>query len=168
MKTIADLADLATVGSATREDLSTPHGRALALFVAAMRLDRVEWQANGTTVVLLWCGAGEYGVAVDGVQRAKGTIGATLETVKQLAAGLGVPHFKPTPTARAYKQFGFWADVQDGYLLYYAMHSEGGWDKDPAAVEFACQHLLDRVNADFGTAFTMDGFQEDTECACAD
>lgn len=165
MQTIAKLADLATVGSATVENLNTHNVRVLALFIAASRHIKVEWQANGATVALLSFNGGEYCVTVDGVRSATGTIGAIFETVKQLSAVLEVP---PTPTARAYKQYGFWADVQDGYLMCYAMHSDGGWDKDPAAVEFACQHMLNRVNADFGTTFTMDEFDEGDECTCAD
>ena len=40
--------------------------------------------------------------------------------------------------------------------------------ENPSAVEFACQHMLDLVNADFGTEFTMDEFQVETECTCDD
>ena len=138
--------------------------RALALFIAASRHIKVEWQANGTTVALLSYNGGDYGVTVDGVKSAEGTLGAILDTVKQLSAALEVP---PTPTARAYKQFGFWADVQAGYLVHYVMFADGGWDEEPLRVEYACQHMLERVNADFGTNFTMDDFEEG-DCNCAD
>ncbi len=73
----------------------------------------------------------------------------------------------PTPTARCYKQFGFWADVQNGYFMCYAMHADGGWDEDPSEVLFACQHMLELVNAAFGTTFTMDSFDESDACTCA-
>ena len=164
MKTIADLADLATVSSATVRDLRTSRGRALALFDAATRHDRVEWQANGTTVALLSCGAGDYCVTVDGVQIDKGTIGATIATVKQRSAVFELP---PTPTARDYGAwYGFWADVQGGRLVSYVKFADGGWQEDILEVEFACQHMLDRVNADFGTHFTMDEFEEG-DCGCS-
>ena len=81
---------------------------------------------------------------------------------------LDVPRLQPTPTARAYEQFGFWADVQGGHLVSYVMYADGGWDEDPAGVEFACQHMVDRVNADFGTTFAMDDFDESEACTCAD
>lgn len=74
----------------------------------------------------------------------------------------------PTPTARYYNQFGFWADIQDGLFLCYAAHADGGWDADPSAVEFACQHMLDRVNADFGTKLTMEDFDDSDSCICVD
>ena len=162
MKTIDHLADLATGSSTTVTKLRTPRERALALLDAARRHDRVEWQATGTTVALLSVGAGEYSAIVDGVLREKGTLGAVLETVEQLSAALAG---SPTPTARPYEQWGLWADVQDGHFMYYAMGADGGWDEDPAEVEFTCQHMLDRVNADFGTAFTLDEFDEDCTCA---
>jgi hypothetical protein len=165
MKTIADLADLASVSETTAEGLSTPRGRALATFAAARRFDRLEWQTNGATVALLWCGAGEYGVTMDGAQIEKGILEATLDTVVRVMAGLAL---QPTPTARRYEQVGYWADLQNGQLMSYAMYSDGGWDKSPARVEFACQHVLDRVNADFGTAFTMEDFEEDEDCTCDD
>ena len=162
MPTIADLADLATLGSPTVKDLNKHTVRALALFIAASRHIKVEWQANGTAVALLSYNGGEYGVTVDGVKCAEGTLGALLDTVKQLSAVLEVP---PTPTARPYEQWGFWADMQDGHLVHYPMYNDGGWDEEPTGVEFACQHLIDRVNADFGTAFTLDDFEEDCNCA---
>ncbi len=99
------------------------------------------------------------------MKSAEGTIVALLDTVKQLSAAMEVP---PTPTARAYKEFGAWADVQDGYLVSYPMYIGGGWDEAPVQIEFACRHLVARVNADFGTHFTTDDFEEDTECTCAD
>jgi recombination protein RecA len=74
----------------------------------------------------------------------------------------------PTPTARRYDQFCFWADVQDGHFMCYAMYTDGGYDEDPGEVEFACQHMIDRVNADFGTTFTMDDFSEGDPCTCAE
>ncbi len=166
MITIATLAYLATLSDIPIEALSTPRGRALAMFEVAMRRNGVKWHAKGTTVTLLWCGAGDYCVMVDGAQIAKGTIEDTIYKVKWLLVGLDVP-LKPTPTARAYKQFGFWADVQDGYLVSYVMFASGGWDEDPAGVEFACQHMIDHANADFGTSFTMDDFQEGDDCSCA-
>jgi hypothetical protein len=51
--------------------------------------------------------------------------------------------------------------------MFYAMHADGGYDADPFAVEFACQHMIDRVNADFGTTFTLDDFQKNDDCTCA-
>lgn len=167
MISIATLAYLAILSNTPVEALSTPRGRALAVFEVAMRLDGVKWYANDTLVAVLWCGAGDYCVTVDGAQIDKGTLGATLDTVKRLVAGLDEPLLKPTPTACAYPQFGFWADVQDGYLMCNPMSSDGGWDEDFAGVEFACQHLLDHANADFGTSFTMDEFQEGDDCSCA-
>jgi hypothetical protein len=165
MKTIADLADPATTKT------SIPRGPALAAFDAATRPTRVLVEANGTTVEILCGGAGArpgyYRMAVNQVKSDKGPIGATLETVKRLVAGLEAPLLKPTPAARAYEQFAFWADVQDGYIMTYAMFADGGWDEDPSAVEFACQHMLDAVNADFGSDFTMDEFQEG-DCTCTD
>lgn len=158
------IADLATVSSAPVEELRTYRGRALALFDAARRHDRVEWQAKGTTVALLSVGAGEYCVTVDGVQIDKGTLGAILETVTERSAVLEVP---PTPTARDYGAwYGFWADVQGGRLVHYVQFADGGWQEDVVKVEFACQHMLDRVNADFGTHFTMDEFEEG-DCSCS-
>ena len=75
----------------------------------------------------------------------------------------------PTPTARFYKQFGFWADVHDGAIRSYAAFTDGGWDKDYSVVEFTCPHMLDRVNTDFGAELTMADFPDDSlECHCAD
>ncbi|MEP7125965.1 MAG: hypothetical protein ABJE95_33845 [Byssovorax sp.] len=162
VQTIAKLADLATLGRVTVEDLNKHYVRVLALFLAASGNGTVEWQANGTTVALVSGDGNEYSVAVDGVPRAEGTIESLFTTVKQLSAALEVP---PSPTARAYDQFGFWADVQDGQLVQYVTFSDGSWDADPIGIEFACQHMLDRVNADFGTDFTMDEFQEG-DCNC--
>ena len=162
--------DPATVSNATVEALSTPHGRALAAFEAATLPTRVLLQANGTTVEILCGPGGDYRMAVNEneVKGDKGALRATLETVKRLVAGLEAPRLRPTPTARYYEQYGFWADVQNSYFMCYAAHSDGGWDDDPAAVEFACQHMIDSVNADFGTDFTMDEFQEGDACTCAD
>src|SRR5690348_1944060 len=90
------------------------------------------------------------------------TIGTMLEAVKQLSSVL---EGRPTPTARAYEQFGFWADVQGGDIIHYPMHLDGSWDDEGILVEFACRHLLDAVNRDFGTEFTMDEFEEG-DCNC--
>jgi hypothetical protein len=46
------------------------------------------------------------------------------------------------------------------------MYLDGSWYEEPVRVEYTCQHVLERVNADFGTAFTLDDFEEgDCECA---
>ena len=164
---LSPLAVLAALGYTTPEKLSTPRGRALTLFNVVLRHERLAWRANGAIVELLSCGAGEYCVTVDGVQTDKGTIDATLETVQGLVTELEGVSFQPTTAARPYEQYGLWADVQKGVLVSYAMFNDGGWDEGPAAIEFVCQHMVDRVNADFGTAFTVDDFQEEVECECA-
>jgi hypothetical protein len=166
MITIATLRYLATLSNTAIEALSTPRGRALAMFEVAKRSDGVKWYANDTLVVLLGNDASGYSVTVDGAPIDTGTLEHTISTVKCLVVGLDEP-LRPTPTARAYTQFGFWADVQNGYLVSYVMFSDGGWDEDPAAIEFACQHMVDHANADFGTSFTMDDFQEGDRCSCA-
>lgn len=165
MITIATLAYLALLSNTTVEVLGTPRGRALAMFEVARRRDGVKWYAKDATVVLVGNDAAGYRVTRHGDAIATGTLEHTLCTVERLVVGLDVP-LKPTPTARAYKQFGFWADAQDGYLMSYVMFADGGWDEEPAAVEFACPHLVDHANADFGTSFTMDDFQEGDACTC--
>ncbi len=158
------LAVLAALSNTAVEALSAPRRRALAIFKAAMRHKGLAWHAKGTAVAILWCGAGDYCVTVDGVQIDKGSRGATLETVKRLVAELDVASFQPTTTARAHAQFGYWADVQNGRFMHYPMYTDGDWYEEPLEVEYACQHMLDHVNADFGTTFTMDDFEEDDEC----
>jgi len=166
MITIATLTYLALLSDTPVESLSTPRGRALAMFEVARRRDGVKWYANDTLVILRGNDADGYSVTVDGAPIDTGSLESAISTVKCLVVGLDEP-LKPTPTARAYTQFAFWADVQNGYLMSYVMFSDGGWDEDPAAVEFACPHLVDHANADFGTSFTMDDFQEGDACSCA-
>jgi hypothetical protein len=161
-QTIAELANLAALALVSADDLNKYDVRVFALFLAASCNGTVEWQSNGTTVALIAGDGNEYFVAVDGMRRPKGTIETLFETVKLLSAVLEVP---PTPTARAYDQFGFWADVQDGDLVHYVTYADGSWDADPIAVEFACQHMIDCVNKDFGTNFTMADFEEG-DCNC--
>jgi hypothetical protein len=168
MKTIDDLDDLATVSNHTINELHTPNVRVLALFVAASRHFTVAWQAKGTTVALKLLPGDNYEVTVDGVQSAVGTIGVLFDTVTRLSEAL---ERKPTPTARAYIEFGFWADVQDGCLVHYPMSSDGSWDKEPCGFEYTCPHMLARVNAHFGTNFTTDDFiggYEEGDCECDD
>ncbi len=148
------------------EALVTPSGRALAIFEVVMRHKQLAWVATGTAVAIVWSRARDYCVTVNGVVINDGTSADILDTVKRLAAELDVARLQPTLTARPYEQFGFWADVQNGRFMHYPMGTDGGWDEDPAEVEFVCQHMLDRVNADFGTAFTMDDFEDDVECTC--
>ena len=167
MITIATLAYLAALSDFPIEALSTPHGRAHAMFEVARRRSGAKWYAKDALVTLLWRGADDYCVLRDGEQIAKGPLGKTLQWVKWFVVGLDVP-LRPTPTARAYKQFGCWVDVLDGYLASYVMFVDGGWDEDPAGVEFACQHMIDHVNVDFGTSFTMDDFQEGDACTCVE
>jgi hypothetical protein len=166
MITVATLAYLALLSDTPVESLSTPRGRALAMFEVARRRDGVKWYANDALVALVGSDATGYRVTVDGAPIYADTLGSMIRTVQRLVVGLDVP-LKPTPTARAYKQFAFWADAQDGYLMSYVMFADGGWDEEPAAVEFACQHMVDHANADFGTSFTMDDFQEGDDCSCA-
>jgi hypothetical protein len=100
-------------------------------------------------------------VQIDG-----GTLGATRDTVKRFVAGFDGPLQKPTPTACAYRQFGIWVDMQDGYLKCNPMSQDGTWDEDFSAIEFACQHMVDHANVDFGTSFTMDDFYKGDDCSC--
>ena len=162
------ISDLATLASPTVNDLHNPNVRVLALFVAASRHFTVEWQTKGTTIALKLLPGENYGVTVDGVQSAVGTLGALFDTVTRLSEAL---ERKPTPTARAYVEFGFWADMQDGCLVHYPMNSDGSWEKEPIRFEYTCPHLLARVNADFGTNFTTDDFiggYEEGDCECDD
>ena len=166
MITIATVAYLALLSDTPIEALGTPRGRALAMPEVAKRRDGVKWYANDTLVVLRGNDADGYSVTVDGAPIDSGTVEHTISTVKCLVVGLDEP-LRPTPTARAYTQFAFWTDVQNGYLMSYVMFSDGGWYEDPAAIEFACIHMLEHVNADFGTAFTMEEFQEGDDRSCA-
>ncbi len=171
MTTTPDLADpAATTGNATFEALSGPRRPALLAFDAATRPTRVLVEANGITVeILCGAGAGDYRMAVGRMESDNGPIlAATLATVQRLVAALEAPPLSPTPTARSYDEYGMWVDVQGDWLMCYAMGADGGWDEDPSAVEFTCQHMLDRINADFGTDFTMDEFEEGDECTCKD
>ena len=131
-----------------------------------MRLDGVKWYEDDTLVTVFNCGAGNFCVTVDGVTINAGTLGATLATVQRLVAGFDEPLVKPTPTSCAYPQFGCWFDVQDGYLKCKPMSRDGTWDEDFAGVEFACPHMLDHANADFGTSFTMEEFFTGNACFC--
>ena len=169
MTKIPNLAAPATASNATFEALRGPRKPALLAFDAATRPTRVLVEANGITVEFLRGPAGDYRMAVEGMKSDSGPImAATLETVQRLVAALEPPRLSPTPTARSYNEYAMWVDVQGDWLMCYAMGADGGWDKDPSAVEFTCQHMLDRVNADFGTDFTMDEFEEGDECACKD
>lgn len=242
MKTITGLADISTLSGASMEKVSTSRGRTYALLDAAFQHEHVEWQANGRTVALLYVGAGDYCVTVDGKRIDAGTIGdlvqtvrrisaatvdsatmealctsrgraliafeeaagpdavlvrangttviitcdatahyrmtvndeetdrrpirATLEKLKGLVAGLELPLLQPTPTARDYTAwYGFWVDIQDGKLVHYVTYADGSWDEEPMGVEYACPHMIARVNTDFGTAFTMEDFEEG-DCNC--
>jgi hypothetical protein len=166
MITIATLRYLATLSNVPVEVLSTPRERALAVFEVATRFGGVKWCAKDTLVAVLPGGAGTFRVTVDGVEIDEGALDAGLDTVTRLVAGLDEPLVKPTPTACAYSQFGVWVDVQNGYLMFNPMSPDGGWDEDFAAVEFACQHLVEHANADFGTSFTMDEFEDGDDCSC--
>jgi hypothetical protein len=166
MITIATLTYLAHLSGTPVESLGTPRGRALAVFDVAMRLKGVKWYANDTLVVVRYCGAGDYTVTTDGVQIDGGTLGATRDTVKRFVAGFDGPLQKPTPTACAYRQFGIWVDMQDGYLKCNPMSQDGTWDEDFSAIEFACDHMVDHANIDFGTSFTMDDFDKGDDCSC--
>ena len=162
MKTIVDLANLAAVSTATADELRGRHVRVLALFFAASRHGSVEWQEKGTTIALLSYGGNDYSVNVDGVRSKSGSIAALIETVEQLSSAFAAP---PTATARDYGEWhGIWVDVQDDRLVSYPKYTDGGWEEQVVEVEFTCQHLLDRVNNDFGTEFTMDDFEEGDEC----
>ena len=167
MITIATLRYLAHLSNTPREALSTPRERAFAVFNVAMRLNGVKWYANDTLVTVFNCGAGDFCVTVAGTTINAGTIGATLGTVQRLVAGFDGPLVKPTPTSCAYRQFGCWFDMQDGYLKCNPMSKNGTWDEDFSAVEFACEHMVDHANADFGTSFTMDDFYKGDDCSCA-
>ncbi len=125
MITIATLTYLALLSDTPVESLSTPRGRALAMFEVARRRDGVKWHAKRGLVVLVGNDATGYRVTEGGAPIYAGTLDHTLCTVQRLLVGLDVP-LKPTPTARAYKQFGFWADAQDGYLMSYVMFADGG------------------------------------------
>jgi hypothetical protein len=166
MITIATLRYLATLSNVPVEELSTPRERALAVFAVATRFDGVKWYAKDALVAVLRCGTGEFTVPGDDAEIEEGTLVVMLDTVERLVAGLDEPLLKPTPTACAYRQFGVWVDVQNGYLMFNPMSPGGGWDEDFAAVEFACQHLVEHANADFGTSFTMDDFEEGDDCSC--
>lgn len=102
-------------------------------------------------------------MTVDGAQIENGILGATLETVTRLLSRLPL---QPTPTARCYEEVAYWADVEYPHIMTYVLFSNGGWGQDPAGLEFVCQHVLARINADFGTAFTLDDFQEHEDCTC--
>jgi hypothetical protein len=129
-----------------------------------MRHKQLAWVAKGTTVAIVWSSARDYCLTVNGVEINDGTSADILDTLKQLAAELEVARLQPTTTARVHAQFGYWADVQKGRFKHYPMYTDGSWYDDPLEVEYACQHMLDQVNADFGTTFTMDDFEEGDEC----
>ena len=158
------LAVLAALSSTEVEALITPSGRALAILEVVKRRKQLAWVAKGTTVAIVWSSARDYGVTVNGVEIKAGTSADILDTLKQLAAELEVARLQPTPTARVHAQFGCWADVQNGRFMYYPMYTDGDWYTEPLEVEYACQHMLNQVNADFGTEFTMDDFEEGDEC----
>jgi hypothetical protein len=166
MITVVTLTYLAALSNTPVQAQSTPRERALAVFDVATRLDGVKWYANHTLVAVLSCGAGDYCVTVAGVEIDKGTLGATLATVERFVAGFDPPLHRPTPTTCAYWQFGIWVDMQDGYLKCNPMSSDGGWDEDFSAIEFACDHMVAHANADFGTSFTMDDFDKGDDCSC--
>ena len=166
MITVVTLTYLAALSNTPVQAQSTPRERALAVFDVATRLDGVKWYANHTLVTVLYCGAGDYRVMVGGAEIDNGTLGATVATVARFVAGFDPPHLRPTPTTCAYWQFGIWVDMQDGYLKCNPMSSDGGWDEDFSAIEFACEHMLAHANADFGTSFTMDDFDKGDDCSC--
>jgi hypothetical protein len=166
MITVVTLTYLAALSNTPVDTLSTPRERALAVFDVATRLGGVKWYANHTLVTVLSCGAGDYRVMVGEAEIDNGTLGATLATVERLVAGFDPPLRRPTPTTCAYWQFGIWVDMQDGYLKCNPMSTDGGWDEDFSAIEFACEHMLAHANADFGTSFTMDEFDKGDDCSC--
>jgi hypothetical protein len=179
MKNIVDLSDF--LGT-TLETLRASDVGTLALLAGAPRLDGLELKANGVTAAIHRSEAGDYGVTMDGVrldrgildttsttgylvtvdgaQMSMGVVAVLLASVKRLVAELELPQLKPTPTAHFYRQFGFWADVQEGRFMHYPTYTRGGWDAEPIEVEYACSHMLERVNKDFGTDFDMDDFEE--------